>query len=279
MNPPKIILSAAVFALSFMACETADTESKADETNVVSKANADTASTDEAEVVPEFIAPKYFLSKEKWAEKPVDYGQIYIINYAGAETQERAIAIVDSLIPTFPNAGYLWIPDFESLSGEELYAVFITSEPSKYSIEDELKKCKADLPKSYIVKVNHTDERWVTYSPLDVRINKKKQPIVAIYEEPAAGDEYASDGGEDWGWFVNDVNTYFGDNHPEVIFTSIYHGGLTDGEIKKIEEDMELEGFGYVLIDGKNREFVGHDMPGGVISVACEFFGLEDKFN
>jgi hypothetical protein len=275
---PKLYVSISFLAIIMISCADAKTkqvsvienESDLDTSSVANSSE----SIEEKEKVSE-----YFLSKEKWAEKPVDYGQIYIINYAGAENQERAIAIVDSLIPTFPNAGYLWIPDFESLSGKELYAVFITSEHAKYSIEDELKKCKADLPKSYIVKVSHTDERWVSYSPLDVRINKKKQPIVAIYEEPAAGDEYASDGGEDWGWFVNDVTTYFGDNHPEVIFTSIYYGGLTDGEIKKIEEDMELEGFGYVLIDGKNREFVGHDIPGGVISLACEFFGLEDKFN
>ena len=40
---------------------------------------------------------------------------------------------------------------------------------------------------------------------------------------------------------------------------------------------MELEGFGYILIDGENKEFIPHDMSDAVISQACEFFGYEKK--
>ncbi len=36
-------------------------------------------------------------------------------------------------------------------------------------------------------------------------------------------------------------------------------------------------GFGYILKKGNTYSFVQHDMPDGVISSACDFFGLEVK--
>ncbi|CAG5087220.1 hypothetical protein CRYO30217_03420 [Parvicella tangerina] len=103
--------------------------------------------------------------------------------------------------------------------------------------------------------------------------------MILIYAKPEDEEIYAEEGGEDWGWFVNDVSEYFTNNHPQVLFANVYHDGLTDKEIKQIEDELQPEGFGYVFIDGNKKGWAGHDMPGSVIRSAEEFFGLEPAEN
>ena len=254
-------------AVGLFSCNSSDEES-----------DSDTTETDS--VATEVLENENFLSVEKWDSTAWDFNgskEYYIISYAGLADEAEAIAMVDSLKPDYPNAGYLWIPDFASLSGKELYAIFLDQSAYKFSIMESYQKQKKANKGTYLVRVNQSEERWEAYSPIDIRINGERQKMILTYSTPEDEESYAEEGGEDWGWFVNDVSTYFADNHPEIIFGSVYGDGLLDEEIESIESEMELEGagFGYIFMDGKEKGWAGHDMPEGVISQACEFFGFD----
>lgn len=268
MNKTYLLLLAVI---AFTACSENNSTS---DNHISENSNSDKDSVS-TEIVKE---PKeYFLSKVNWDSIASTEKLCYVLNYAGTSTEEEAIQKVDSLLPNFPNAGYLWIPDFSSLSGKEMFAVFLDKSPYRYSIMENMQNWKQDNPGIYLVKVDQSNERWVAYSPIDIRINGEKLKMILTYAEPEEVESYYEEGGEDWGWFVNDVGEFFADNHPEVMMESVFNSGLLDSEIQSIENELgdELEGFCYIFVDGKKKMVVGHDFSQSVISQACDFFGYE----
>lgn len=200
----------------------------------------------------------------------------YIINLNASENIDSAIAVVKNLRGEFENVNYLWIPDYESLSGKELFSIFLGPFSNLQTCMPILMDYKETHPDSYAVFVSHEMERRVVYSPYDIRMDGQRVKQVFIYAEPKASEEYFEEGGEDWGWFVGDVLEYFSKNHPEVESFNVYNDILRDKDIKKLEKEMELDGsFGYLLINGKEKEFLNHDMSNSIISAACEFFNFE----
>lgn len=257
----------ALLLLALIGCENAAEETE-NNTEIISNLTQDTVAVAEN---------PNFLSLEKWeALKNQETDEYYIVNYAGAATEEKAIDIVDSLIQYFPEAGYLWIPDFVSLSGKELYAVFLYQDKYDFSVLEFLQKNKNDIDGLYVVRVDQSTERWVAYSPIDIRVNGEKSKMILTYATPEDEEAYFNEGGEDWGWFVHDVTTYFNEHHPEVLFESVYYSDLLPEEIESLEEELELEGFCYIFLDGKNQYVTGHDLPESVITNACEFFGFAE---
>ncbi|MCB9188548.1 MAG: hypothetical protein H6600_04525 [Flavobacteriales bacterium] len=252
---------------TFIACNTSENEP--DENSKSETVESLDSTTQTANVNP------HLLSVAKWDSLSFE-GDYFIINFKGVSTETEAIEVVDSLLPTFPDAGYLWIPDFASLSGKELFVVFLDQSKYKFSILETLQNNKIEHPGIYAVNVNQTTDRWVAYSPIDIRINGEKQKMILTYATPEDSEEYANEGGEDWGWFVNDVGEYFRQNHPEVQMESVFYSGLLPAEIEALEDELDLEGFCYIFTDGKNKMVVGHDMPDFVISEACIFFGFEE---
>lgn len=101
----KLYLPIFLLAILFTACNSSENESDAD-----SSKNGDADST-----LVEKAANENVLSVEKWDSIAYDYQgnkEYYIISYAGQKKEEDAIAMVDSFKPSYPKAGYLWIPDF-----------------------------------------------------------------------------------------------------------------------------------------------------------------------
>jgi hypothetical protein len=81
---------------------------------------------DEIETVEEIpVINESLLTLEKWETVANKDKAYYILNYAGVESEERAAAMVDSLKKYFPKAGFLWVPDYASLSGKKLFSVFL----------------------------------------------------------------------------------------------------------------------------------------------------------
>ena len=207
------------------------------------------------------------------------YG-FYIINVSASANVNGAVSRVQELQKKGHPAGYLWLPDYESISDKELYAVFIGPFDGLDSCVKYLVEYQNEVPKAYAIKVNHEKKRFVIHNKFDFRINNKKQYMILTYATPEGQDEYAEGGGEDWGWFVNDVANYFDKYHAEnVFFGSVYYSWFNKKDIAKLVDELELEGFGYVLIKGKEKSFTPHDMPDGVISSACEFFGFKMNEN
>jgi len=252
------------FLLCIIACFTCNQSAQNGENQ------KDSTVTNEQGYIPEI---------EKTSDKTMK-SDFFIISTAGTADVKDAVAQVKTLQSQGHQAGYLWMPDYESLSNKELYSVFV----GPFSAMDTCikylsfyQKTKADV---YAVKVQHKKERVVINNKFDIRINDLRQFLILTYSTPEDEAQYAADGGEDWGWFTNDVATYFSNNYPDkVIFSGVFYGWLSSADIKQLEKELKPEGFGYVLIKGKDKKFLSHDLPDGIISEACEFFGLEHKSN
>lgn len=139
------------------------------------------------------------MSTSKWDSLNND-GDYYIINFSSGNTKDEAQKVTEATLPISEGAGYLWIPDFASLSGKEIYSVFLDQSKDMFSIMESLQLHKAQFPGIYAVRVNHSKERWVAYSPIDIRINGEKQKMILTHARPEEEEAYYNDGGEDWMW-------------------------------------------------------------------------------
>ncbi len=233
---------------------------------------------DEIETVEEIpVINESLLTLEKWETVANKDKAYYILNYAGVESEERAAAMVDSLKKYFPKAGFLWVPDYASLSGKKLFSVFLDQSNDFTEILTSLENQKVKYPAIYVVKVNQSKDRWTAYSPIDIRVNDLKQKRILIYEEPQEVSEEDEDeyGSGDWAWFTDDVSQYFKKKHPTVECSYFYQIELLPIEIDYLKKKLPLEGLGYVLINGDKTSFIKHNMSHEVIAQACKFFGFK----
>lgn len=203
----------------------------------------------------------------------------YIISVEGIADENEAASHADELLETYDKVGYLWIPDYESLSGKELFAVFLGPYDTEKDCIAALEEYKKTNKAAYGVLVNHEKTRKELHGCYDIRIDGKKQNLVLIYSTPEDEDAYAEEGGEDWGWFVNDVSGYFSNNQKNIEFGSVYYGWLTESQITALENEIHPEGFGYIGIKGNEKIFISHDTPDSVIGSLCDFFGYECNYN
>lgn len=239
--------------------------------------------TDQTDTIIEVLPDnESFLSLEKWNLLIYADNDYYILNYAGIAKEDEAIAKVESLKKNYPNAGYLWIPDFASLSGTEVFAVFLDQANGQSEILKSLENAKKQFPDVYAVRVSQNKERWTAYSSTDIRINGKRintesQKIIFSYQSPQDAKDYEEAGGEDWGYFGDIIEEYFKKKHPEVKQDGFYYSDLSKEEIKHWENKLDLKskGLGYILIDGEKSKFLDHAQPDDIISQACAFFGLK----
>lgn len=227
--------------------------------------------TDSITIIPKKVEPAIV----KVDDEKYPYG-FYLINVSATANLDEATQQVQDLQAKGHPSGYVWLPDYESLSNKERYAVFIGPFRGIDTCIRYLESYQKEAPKAYTVKARHSKKRLTIHNKFDIRVNGKKQYMVLTYATPADSEEYAESGGEDWGWFVNEVAEYFDKYYPDdVYFASIYHSWFTEKDIAKLVEELDLEGFGYVLVKGKEKTFLPHDMSDGIISEACEFFGFE----
>ncbi len=212
-------------------------------------------------------------------EKTSDMNQkpdFFMISISGTADLKEAVEQVKVLRSKGHPSGYLWMPDYASLSGKEMYAVFIGPFSGIDTTIQYLEHYNKSNPLTYAVKAAHSAERTSIHGKYDIRINNKRQFLILTYSTPEDEEQYFADGGEDWGWFTHDVGEYFRKHYPEeVILGGVFNSWLTPSDIKELKKELGLENFGYVLINGKNKLFVPHDMPDVVIREACGFFKLK----
>lgn len=204
----------------------------------------------------------------------------WIIAVSAFQTADSASAEVLKLRDSGKKAGYLWIPDYSTLSGKKLFCVFLGPFYNETDAGRTLMPYKKENPGAYAVKADHSGSRYALYSSFDIRKDNKKMNMVIIYSTPADEEAYANEGGEDWGWFINDVGNYMSKEVPDVYYgVSLYGSWFTDEEIRSLESELDMNGFGYIMIKGNEKSFTPHDTPNSVISSICEFFGYEYNEN
>ena|GEM_PF-4012169 len=204
----------------------------------------------------------------------------WIISVGAYELADSASAAVEKLKAEGKEAGYLWIPDYSTLSNKKMYTVFLGPFYNEIDAGRTLMPYIKEHPGAYAVKADHTGSRYSLHGPFDIRKDDKKMNMVIIYSTPEDEKTYAEEGGEDWGWFINDVGEYMAKEMPDAYYgVSLYDSWFSDEEIKSIETELELDGFGYIMIKGNEKSFTPHDTPNSVISSICEFFGKEFNEN
>ena len=275
MKKLLLIFLLSIFLFSCKESANNDSEETSDNTEQVSDNDADNDDADSDEdidLVEIAIDPI----------TPDINDDFYLVSISAAETQDEAIEAVTELRKTYENANYLWIPDYASLSGKELYVVFLG--PYDY-LDDDAFRVLSDYKKInsnvYFVKASQEETRITLLSKFDYRVNSVRQKLIIAYAEESELDEYYEDGGEDWGWFNYDVDTYFLENHPDDV-TFIY--GLPDWitaeDMNAYAKKMDNKNlnFGYYLIDGDNEMFIQHDVSDYVMEQACDFFGYDFEY-
>ncbi len=83
----------------------------------------------------------------------------YIINVSVASSLEKTVSKVEELKSQGYNAGYLWIPDYASLSGAKLYAIFIGPFETQKECEIAVEKYRQKQPSAYGVLVSQENNR------------------------------------------------------------------------------------------------------------------------
>jgi hypothetical protein len=203
----------------------------------------------------------------------------YIINVEAAEDELIASDKVRELRKTYEKANYLWIPDYASLSGKNLYSVFIG--PFELYEEEEVMKellsRKKTDKQAYALLVSHENKRVEMHDKYDFRVNGKKQKLIIAWADPVKAEEYYNAGGEDWGWYMNDVSEHFVTHYGDDVRMYNMPGWLTEKELRTLVRDAggSPDVFGYVFVDGTKKSYVEHNPSFVVIAAATQFFGLK----
>lgn len=221
------------------------------------------------------------VEKNKILVEPLDKKTevpFYIVSVSSAEKPEIASEQVLELRNKYENANYLWIPDYKSLSGKQLYSIFLGPYNYLPTAMTEFLKLKKDFKDAYCVEVSQTNKRVVLIDKYDIRVNDKKQKFIIGYADPKVEENYFDEGGDDWTWFLDDVNTFFIEHYEKEVYFCYMPEWIPLDELKKTVKEIngDSEIMGYLLIDGKNKTFLQHNLSNEIISESCNFFGLDD---
>ena len=85
--------------------------------------------------------------------------KFYILNVAAVNTNNEAELKSKELTRKGYSAGFLWIPDYASLSGAKLYSVYIGPFATQYECEVATEKYKKLFPGSYGLLVSQDNKR------------------------------------------------------------------------------------------------------------------------
>lgn len=81
--------------------------------------------------------------------KTTDDSEFYMISVYAENSKTMVRSRVDELKQKGFSANYLWIPDYKSLSGAKMYAVYIGPFPTKETCKQKLSEAKKYYPKAY----------------------------------------------------------------------------------------------------------------------------------
>jgi hypothetical protein len=95
----------------------------------------------------------------------------YIVNIAAVPTEQAAMEQSQKLKQAGKPSGYLWIPNYASLSGAQMYSVYIGPFATQYECEVATETIKKEKPGSYGLLVSNENKRVQINGIGDVTIN------------------------------------------------------------------------------------------------------------
>lgn len=104
----------------------------------------------------EAIAPS---AEAVTSNPPASFQPFYILNVAAYKTEEQAKNRVANLTNSGKSAGYLWIPDYPSLSGAQLYCVYLGPYQTQNECEIATEEYRKKYPGAYGLLVSKEQKR------------------------------------------------------------------------------------------------------------------------
>jgi len=89
----------------------------------------------------------------------VQNGGFYIVCVTAVKSEEKAKSSCDELKKKGHQAGYLWIPDYASLSGAKLFSVYLGPYSTQYDCEVATDEYRKDHPEAYGLLVSQEHKR------------------------------------------------------------------------------------------------------------------------
>jgi hypothetical protein len=107
----------------------------------------------------EEIAPKSKAKESPYKSSSPSEEDFYIINVSAIKDAESSRKKVDELRSMGYESDYLWIPDYNSLSGAEYYSVYIGPFFSQYECEEATEAYRHQHPEAYGLLVSQKNVR------------------------------------------------------------------------------------------------------------------------
>jgi hypothetical protein len=95
----------------------------------------------------------------------------YIVNVAAVPTEQAAMEQSQKLKQAGKPSGYLWIPNYASLSGAQMYSVYIGPFATQYECEVATETIKKEKPGAYGLLVSNENKRVQINGIGDVTVN------------------------------------------------------------------------------------------------------------
>ena len=89
----------------------------------------------------------------------INYNEFFIFNVKAVKNEKDAIQEKNALKELGHPADYLWIPDYNSLSGADYFSVYIGPYSTQLECENSIDQLKIDFPKGYGLLVSQENKR------------------------------------------------------------------------------------------------------------------------
>jgi translation initiation factor IF-1 len=185
--------------------------------------------------------------------------RFYILNIAAVSTSDEAELKAKELKKKGYNAGYLWIPDYASLSGAKFYSVYIGPFTTQYECEVATDKYKKLFPGSYGLLVSQDNKRVQINGIGKVTVTKKEiipnKVVVKIF------------------FRTRDMSGYEGNkaSKPEIVEIDEFR------KKNKYTFCYDSEEFNSLQISGTGEKLTLKIMEGDNVIFSKSEFDLEDK--
>jgi len=181
----------------------------------------------------------------------------YLINVSASADKNEAIEGVRKLNSEGYPSGYLWIKNFESLSGKELYSIFIGPFKDIDLCLYQLEKYKKIDPKAYAVKAEQSNNRIVIYGRSDFRVNNRAVGQIYAYLNDGYREEFYNRI-VDWGYIFNGMSEFYEIDKDKWVYIGRYFkfDDYTPRELRRLGlDDLKSEKYGCILIKGDSAEY------------------------
>jgi hypothetical protein len=191
--------------------------------------------------------------------KAADYSfGFFLINVNATKDENMAKCHARELRLNGYKSGYLWIKDFESLSGKDLFSIFIGPFEDLDSCLNVLDQYKNIDPKAYAVKANQDKDRIVIRNRNDFRVNNLRVGRIYTFLNDKYREAFYKKI-EDWGYVFNGIGGFYEMEKNKWVYIGHEFNleKYSQKELIKLGlENLESEKYGCILLKDDKAQYI-----------------------